>query len=65
MLRADKCNIRSPEDQAFLEAQYKENPKPNKAARAEIVRSVRLNEKEVQVWLLPSSVVLYHKTRLD
>ncbi|PQE12765.1 homeobox domain-containing protein [Rutstroemia sp. NJR-2017a BBW] len=38
----------SPEDQTFLEAQYKENPKPNKAARAEIVKSVRLNEKEVQ-----------------
>jgi hypothetical protein len=39
----------SPQDQAFLEAEYKQNPKPNKAARAEIVEKVSLNEKEVQV----------------
>ncbi len=39
----------SPEDQATLEAEYKLNPKPNKAARAEIVGRVKLNEKEVQV----------------
>jgi len=52
----------SPEDQAFLEAQYKENPKPNKAARAEIVKSVKLNEKEVQV--CPLSLRSPHNTRL-
>jgi Homeodomain len=40
---------RSPQDQAVLEAEYKQNPKPNKAARAEIVKKVSLNEKEVQV----------------
>jgi hypothetical protein len=39
----------SPKDQAILEAEYKQNPKPNKAARAEIVEKVDLNEKEVQV----------------
>ena len=39
----------SPKDQATLEAEYKLNPKPNKAARAEIVEKVDLNEKEVQV----------------
>jgi hypothetical protein len=33
----------------MLEAEYKQNPKPNKAARAEIVEKVSLNEKEVQV----------------
>ncbi|KAG0650943.1 Homeobox YOX1 [Hyphodiscus hymeniophilus] len=40
----------SPKDQATLEAEYKTNPKPNKAARAEIVEKVELNEKEVQIW---------------
>jgi hypothetical protein len=39
----------SPRDQVILEAEYKQNPKPNKAARAEIVEKVSLNEKEVQV----------------
>jgi len=39
----------SPQDQAILEAEYRENPKPNKAARAVIVEKVDLNEKEVQV----------------
>lgn len=41
--------LSSPKDQAILEAEYKQNPKPNKAARAEIVKKVDLNEKEVQV----------------
>jgi len=41
--------LNSPQDQAILEAEYKQNPKPNKAARAEIVEKVTLNEKEVQV----------------
>lgn len=39
----------SPQDQAILEAEYKQNPKPNKAARSVIVDKVSLNEKEVQV----------------
>jgi hypothetical protein len=39
----------SPEDQATLEAEYKKNPKPDKAARMEIVKRVALGEKEVQV----------------
>lgn len=41
--------LSSPKDQAILEAEYKQNPKPNKAARADIVKKVDLNEKEVQV----------------
>lgn len=45
-----------PEDQAILEAEYKRNPKPNKAARADIVEKVTLNEKEVQV-----SIAIYEK----
>ena len=39
----------SPEDQTFLEAAYKRDPKPDKAARLEIVKQVALGEKEVQV----------------
>ena len=39
----------SPEDHAILEAEYKKNPKPDKAARVEIVNRVALGEKEVQV----------------
>ena len=39
----------SPADQAILEGEYRKNPKPNKAARADIVEKVSLNEKEVQV----------------
>ncbi|KAL8739847.1 MAG: hypothetical protein Q9190_007392 [Brigantiaea leucoxantha] len=38
----------SPEDQAFLEAEYQRNPKPDKAARKHIVDQVALGEKEVQ-----------------
>lgn len=50
----------SPQDQAILEAEYKQNPKPNKAARAEIVEKVSLNEKEVQVSykLMDAAVIL-------
>ncbi|KAI9730462.1 MAG: hypothetical protein M1818_008157 [Claussenomyces sp. TS43310] len=40
----------SPEDQATLEAEYICNPKPDKAARLEIVKRVSLGEKEVQIW---------------
>ncbi|KAM7223160.1 pah4 homeobox protein encoded by the pah4 protein [Rhypophila decipiens] len=37
-------------DKAVLEAAYNSNPKPDKAARLEIVKRVSLNEKEVQIW---------------
>ncbi|KAL1852870.1 hypothetical protein VTK73DRAFT_9120 [Phialemonium thermophilum] len=37
-------------DKAILEAAYTANPKPDKAARLEIVKRVSLNEKEVQIW---------------
>ena len=40
--------LHSPEDHAILEAEYKKNPKPDKAARIEIVNRVALGEKEVQ-----------------
>jgi hypothetical protein len=39
----------SPKDQAILEAEFAQDPKPNKAARAVIVEKVDMNEKEVQV----------------
>ena len=39
----------SPEDHAILEAEYERNPKPDKAARIDIVNRVSLGEKEVQV----------------
>lgn len=45
---------RSPEDQAVLEAAYKRDPKPDRAARLDIVSQVALGEKEVQV--SPSSL---------
>ncbi|KAJ9157960.1 GS homeobox 2 [Pleurostoma richardsiae] len=37
-------------DKAVLEAAYAANPKPDKAARLDIVKRVSLNEKEVQIW---------------
>ncbi|KAL2256000.1 hypothetical protein VTK26DRAFT_2370 [Humicola hyalothermophila] len=37
-------------DKAILEAAYNANPKPDKAARLEIVKRVDMNEKEVQIW---------------
>ena len=43
------AQFHSPEDQAILEAEYKANPKPDKAARLEIVKRVSLSEKAVQV----------------
>lgn len=39
----------SAKDKAILEAAYSANPKPDKAARLNIVKRVSLNEKEVQV----------------
>ncbi|KAK3694935.1 hypothetical protein B0T22DRAFT_87551 [Podospora appendiculata] len=37
-------------DKSVLEAAYTANPKPDKAARLDIVKRVSLNEKEVQIW---------------
>jgi hypothetical protein len=39
----------SKEDEDVLKAEYLKNPKPDKAARLEIVSKVALGEKEVQV----------------
>lgn len=39
----------SKEDEEVLKAEYLRNPKPDKAARMEIVTKVALGEKEVQV----------------
>lgn len=47
----------SPEDQAVLEAFYARDPKPDKAARLELVKQVALGEKEVQVSLLEFKLV--------
>lgn len=41
--------VPSPEDQAILETAYSRDPKPDKAARIELVKQVALGEKEVQV----------------
>ncbi|KAI1828644.1 hypothetical protein F4861DRAFT_12163 [Xylaria intraflava] len=38
------------QDKTILEAAYSSNPKPDKAARLDIVKRVSLNEKEVQIW---------------
>ncbi|KAI0974278.1 hypothetical protein F4678DRAFT_422040 [Xylaria arbuscula] len=38
------------QDKTILEASYNSNPKPDKAARLDIVKRVSLNEKEVQIW---------------
>ncbi|EED22436.1 homeobox transcription factor, putative [Talaromyces stipitatus ATCC 10500] len=50
LLARQKRRRTSPEDHAILEAEYKKNPKPDKAARASIVSRVSLGEKEVQIW---------------
>ncbi|KAG9238769.1 hypothetical protein BJ875DRAFT_449881 [Amylocarpus encephaloides] len=52
-----------PQDQAVLEAEYRRNPKPNKAARAEIVERVSLNEKEVQIWFQNRRQINRRKSR--
>ncbi|KAK7969586.1 hypothetical protein PG988_008659 [Apiospora saccharicola] len=38
------------QDKTILENAYSTNPKPDKAARLDIVNRVTLNEKEVQIW---------------
>ncbi|KAL1964160.1 hypothetical protein VTN77DRAFT_7248 [Rasamsonia byssochlamydoides] len=50
LLARQKRRRTSPEDHAILEAEYRKNPKPDKAARASIVSRVALGEKEVQIW---------------
>ncbi|OJJ51691.1 hypothetical protein ASPZODRAFT_148928 [Penicilliopsis zonata CBS 506.65] len=50
LLARQKRRRTSPEDHAVLEAEYQRNPKPDKAARADIVSRVSLGEKEVQIW---------------
>ncbi|KAI9697802.1 MAG: hypothetical protein M1836_004478 [Candelina mexicana] len=49
-LARQKRRRTSPEDQIILEGEYARNPKPDKAARLEIVKRVALGEKEVQIW---------------
>ncbi|PNS16378.1 hypothetical protein CAC42_112 [Sphaceloma murrayae] len=49
-LARQKRRRTSPEDQSVLEQEYAKNPKPDKAARMDIVRRVALGEKEVQIW---------------
>ncbi|KAI9803095.1 MAG: hypothetical protein M1833_001165 [Piccolia ochrophora] len=49
-LARQKRRRTSPEDQALLEREYLRNPKPDKAARMDIVSRVALGEKEVQIW---------------
>lgn len=41
--------LSSAKDKVVLESAYNANPKPDKAARLDIVKRVSLNEKEVQV----------------
>lgn len=48
-LARQKRKRTSPEDQAVLEAYYARDPKPDKAARVDLVQHVALGEKEVQV----------------
>ncbi|ERF73386.1 hypothetical protein EPUS_07220 [Endocarpon pusillum Z07020] len=50
MMTRQKRRRTSPEDHAVLEAAYQRNSKPDKAERTEIVNSVSLGEKEVQIW---------------
>lgn len=38
------------QDKTILESAYNANPKPDKAARLDLVKRVTLNEKEVQIW---------------
>ncbi|KAL5392388.1 hypothetical protein DPSP01_000898 [Paraphaeosphaeria sporulosa] len=49
-LARQKRRRTSKEDEEVLKAEYQKNPKPDKAARIEIVSKVALGEKEVQIW---------------
>ncbi|KAK2628056.1 hypothetical protein QTJ16_002702 [Diplocarpon rosae] len=53
----------SPADQAILEAEYRQYPKPNKAARAVIVEKVSMSEKEVQIWFQNRRQIHRRKSR--
>ncbi|CAD6591702.1 MAG: hypothetical protein ASARMPREDX12_005382 [Alectoria sarmentosa] len=53
----------SPEDHAILEAEYERNPKPDKAARIDIVNRVSLGEKEVQIWFQNRRQMTRRKSR--
>ncbi|KAM0719647.1 hypothetical protein Q7P37_003778 [Cladosporium fusiforme] len=76
-LARQKRKRTSAEDQTILEDAYKRDPKPDKAARQELVKKVALGEKEVQIWfqnrrqssrrkarpLLPHEVAQYQASR--
>ncbi|KAF1965977.1 hypothetical protein BU23DRAFT_560668 [Bimuria novae-zelandiae CBS 107.79] len=49
-LARQKRRRTSKEDEEILKTEYAKNPKPDKAARIEIVGKVALGEKEVQIW---------------
>ncbi|KAL6708616.1 Homeobox protein yox1 [Coniothyrium glycines] len=49
-LARQKRRRTSKEDEDVLKAEYQKNPKPDKAARLDIVSKVALGEKEVQIW---------------
>ncbi|KAI4906897.1 hypothetical protein J4E90_010100 [Alternaria incomplexa] len=49
-LARQKRRRTSKEDEDVLKSEYLKNPKPDKAARLDIVRKVALGEKEVQIW---------------
>ena len=46
-----------PEDQTVLEEEYKQNPRPGKAARHDITSRVSLSDKEVQVGQRPGASI--------
>ncbi|CAI6332744.1 unnamed protein product [Periconia digitata] len=49
-LARQKRRRTSKEDEDVLKAEYRKNPKPDKATRLDIVSRVALGEKEVQIW---------------
>ncbi|KAF2654593.1 hypothetical protein K491DRAFT_693635 [Lophiostoma macrostomum CBS 122681] len=49
-LARQKRRRTSKEDEEVLKAEYLKNPKPDKAARMQLVTKVALGEKEVQIW---------------
>ncbi|KAL8704992.1 MAG: hypothetical protein Q9201_001889 [Fulgogasparrea decipioides] len=53
----------SPEDQTTLEAAFKDNPKPDKAARAELASKVSLSEKEISIWFQNKRQVSRRRSR--
>ncbi|KAI4150099.1 MAG: hypothetical protein L6R39_002351 [Caloplaca ligustica] len=55
----------SPEDQAVLEAAFKDNPKPDKATRTELLKRVSLGEKEIAVSIIPPMICHLHMLTLD